>query len=676
MADRGDDRHRRGERADGRRGRDRGGGRAMTVAFKSLAPLARPDFWPYAGRTAAAARMAACCVLTAVACVTLQVPEAAVACCLVFFATRDDAAASIAIALQLIVGAGVGIAFGLVILLLPADWPMSRLSLMIGFTFIAMFSARASRLAPVASAVIFVLALVLTSHDHAPIRGLPLSGMFPLWEVVAVPMVMVIVVSAVAAPRATRLLRAEIVARIGAAAGLWAGSRGAEAKALKLLGPDAAKMRERLGTAFLLFSGGQRERARLATLIDASYELLALAYAAPSRRGDAGRLRALAGAIAANREFAARPHAVAVIAQLEQAASTQFSGSAPPPREEPLLAADALSNPQYARFALLTTLAAFFCYFLDAEFDGSGAPAAMATCYFVALSSFGETLHKLTLRLAGCLVGAALGAFAILVLMHHMTDIGKLAFAVGAVSFFSAWVSLGSDRVSFVGWQIALTFFLCTLDSLGPSLDLTAVGERILGIVIGNVVMTIVFTYLWPVGVASGVGRAAGRAAGALAGVLRRRRAGVADLERFHIALADARSLSRLRLFEAGAPKLDGVALARAASTARVLERLSAPVVALAEDGGILALDDYLAPDARDAAHAFEMAVAEWLEGLAAHFLGGTAPPRPLAAAPGAWLEAAPFSSAPLSAIVAAGRRLEGYRAVAADCAALAAGLE
>ncbi len=648
----------------------------MTVAFKSLAPLARPDFWPYAGRTAAAARMAACCMLTAVACMALEVPEAAVACYLIFFATRDDAAASIVTALQLIVGAGVGIAFGLVIMLLSADAPMLRLSLMIGSTFIGVFFARASTLAPVASPVVFVLALVMTFHDHAPIPELPLRGMFPLWGVVAVPMVMLIVVSAVAAPRAARILRAEIVARIGAAAGLWAGARGAEAQALRRLGPEAAKMRERLRTAFVLFSGGKRERARLATLIDASYELLALAYAEPSRRGDAGRLRALAGAIAANREFAARPHTVAIIARLERAASAEFSGSAPPPRDEPLLAADALSNPQYARFALKTTLAAFLCFFLFSEFDGFGIRAAMATCYFVALSSLGETLHKLTLRLVGSLIGAALGACAILVLTHHMTDFGKLSLAVGAVSFFAAWVSLGSDRVSFMGWQIGLAFFLCTLDSSGPSFDLTAVGDRILGIVIGNVVMTIVFTYLWPVSVATGVGHAAGRAAGALAGVLRRRRAGVAELERFHIALADARHRSRLRLFEAGAPRFDGAALARAASTARGLERLSAPVVALAVDGGIVALDDYLAPDARDAARAFETAVAEWLEGLAAHFLAAAAPPRPLAAAPGAWLEAAPFAAAPLSAIVDAGRRLERYRAVAADCAALGAGLE
>ena len=45
-----------------------------------------------------------------------------------------------------------------------------------------------------------------------------------------------------------------------------------------------------------------------------------------------------------------------------------------------------------------------------------------------------------------------------------------------------------------MGWQIALAFCLCTLDSFGPSDDLVAGRDRIIGIVIGNLVMSVVFS--------------------------------------------------------------------------------------------------------------------------------------------------------------------------------------
>ena len=112
-----------------------------------------------------------------------------------------------------------------------------------------------------------------------------------------------------------------------------------------------------------------------------------------------------------------------------------ISSPRPARRGEPLLANDAFSNPDYVRFALKTTLAAFACYFFYTSVDWFGIHTAMVTCYFVALGSVGETIHKLTLRIVGCLIGATLGMATILFVMPYMTDIGHLALVVGAVCF-------------------------------------------------------------------------------------------------------------------------------------------------------------------------------------------------------------------------------------------------
>ncbi|WP_204275393.1 hypothetical protein, partial [Stenotrophomonas maltophilia] len=67
--------------------------------------------------------------------------------------------------------------------------------------------------------------------------------------------------------------------------------------------------------------------------------------------------------------------------------------------------------------------------------------------------------------------GGALGIGSIVFLMPHMQDVGELALLIGAIAFLAAWISVGSERISYMGWQIALAYFLCTLHGFGPSFD-------------------------------------------------------------------------------------------------------------------------------------------------------------------------------------------------------------
>jgi multidrug resistance protein MdtO len=128
-----------------------------------------------------------------------------------------------------------------------------------------------------------------------------------------------------------------------------------------------------------------------------------------------------------------------------------------------------------------------------------------------------------------------------------MTDIGHLLLLVAIGSFVAAWVANGSNLVQYMGWQMALAFFLCVLQGFGPAFDIDVATNRILGILIGNVVVTIVFLWLWPVSVSAGTALHLGQAVRGLAQGLRRAGGNLADIMP---ELDAARRLSRLSAFE------------------------------------------------------------------------------------------------------------------------------
>ncbi len=116
-------------------------------------------------------------------------------------------------------------------------------------------------------------------------------------------------------------------------------------------------------------------------------------------------------------------------------------------------------------------------------------------------------MHKATLRFVGCLIGAALGIGAILLVMPFMTDLGDLLLLLAPVTFLAAWIACGSERIGYAGLQIALAFYLAVLQDYGPTLDMETARDRIIGILIGNLVVFAIFTTIWPVS-AAGVARA------------------------------------------------------------------------------------------------------------------------------------------------------------------------
>ena len=529
---------------------------AATRTKPGLYALLLDELRPYEGRLGASLRMALCCVIVVVLAMSQQVPEAALSCYLIFFASRDNAASGILIAIALIIAASVGILLGLVFLQFAADEPMLRLGFMAAFTCGGMYFSVATRAGPIAATVGFVFAFVMTLYDFVPIPELLSRGLSWMWVVVFFPMATLILVNALIGPNPATLARKSVGKRLRASAALLRGDDGAIEEARELLEEPAGELASpaRLGAIFGFHS--KVEAQRLAAILPRVQGLLAETLGAKSDLLLAREIDEVADAIERRLQpvggwrVAVGTGQSALLAQHIGEIADLWTGRRAIPAIEKTEAApsDTFTNPAYMQFALKTMLAVFITYGIYTARNWFEIHTAMITCFYVALGSTGETLHKAALRIAGCLIGAAMGIASIVFFMPHMTDIGHLLLLVAVGSFIAAWVSNGSNLIQYMGWQMALAFFLCVLQGFGPAFDIDVATNRILGILIGNVVVTIVFLWLWPVSVSAGTALHLGMAVEGLAAALRRTGKSLAGIMP---ELDAARRLSRLSAFEA-----------------------------------------------------------------------------------------------------------------------------
>ncbi len=177
-------------------------------------------------------------------------------------------------------------------------------------------------------------------------------------------------------------------------------------------------------------------------------------------------------------------------------------------------AADAFSNPIHLQYAGKITVAAVSCYLLYSLLDWPGIHTCFITCYIVGLGTVAESVEKLALRLGGAMVGAGAGLLALLFVMPHVVSVGGLMIVIFLGALGAGYVAAGSPRISYVGFQMAFAFFLCTLEGSAPNFDMKTIRDRLIGILIGNVAIYLVSTRLWPTSVVR-------RIDGALAGTLR-----------------------------------------------------------------------------------------------------------------------------------------------------------
>ena len=376
-------------------------------------------------------------------------------------------------------------------------------------SFIFLFIGAASQLGEIGGVIALVIAFVLTLVGMAPAGDAVSYALRYAWYLAVMPMALMAVFNLFLGLSPVRLLRDALRQRLVAAAGALDGR---DEALCELLRADHAALAQQAMFASLLALVGKPAAAQIGRDVRAGYRLMLAAAALPADSAHRESLAAAIGEAIAAIDAGRAPRCPDALpigagaAETEIVAALSILAGAPegevvPAPKPAFFAADALTNPDHQRFALKTTAAAVICYVIYAGLDWQGIHTAMITCYVAALGTTGETVHKLGLRIAGCLVGATMGAVAVLFVEPQLDSIGGLMAMVFAGVLVGAWVSTGRERISYGGVQIALAFLLTVLQGFGPGTSLDSGWDRVVGILLGNLVVYLIFTRVWPVSV-------------------------------------------------------------------------------------------------------------------------------------------------------------------------------
>jgi multidrug resistance protein MdtO len=163
-----------------------------------------------------------------------------------------------------------------------------------------------------------------------------------------------------------------------------------------------------------------------------------------------------------------------------------------------IFVADAFTNPRHAQFALKVTLAGMIGYVFYTASDYFGIHTVYYTPLIIALGSTGATVHKGILRIAGCLIGGALGLICTIWLIPRFETLGMYLLIVFCLHGLAAWVAFGSEKISYMGLQIALAFDLGVLKDYGPPKEIDPIRDRFIGIILGILIISTIFSLVWP----------------------------------------------------------------------------------------------------------------------------------------------------------------------------------
>jgi multidrug resistance protein MdtO len=516
----------------------------------SLFDFLKQELAPKEGRGLALVRIAAACTITVLIAMWFRIPLAAYMVYMVFLTSKDDVGETAKMAVAGLLAITVAVIFSLGLAHFSLGDPAIRLPAMALMTFLAMYSVRTFALGPISFLAGFVIVTMQSVVDVMPKPEVFTRTTLWLWVVVVTPVAVTVVINLIFGPAAS------VVAERGVRKVLT------ELDATLARGEIADRL---AGWRAILIPLAQKSRnpSAIHRLLDALVVLET--YPVPMPQTERSRLshlvRSCLGAVEGRNIVAETPPDTASMPQAVAAADAfldcrvELSRVGPRPtaqtvQRRQLFVHDALSNPAHWQFALKTTLAIMIVYSVYTMLAWPGLLTSIVTVFFVSLGSVGETIHKLTLRISGAIIGGLIAGLSIVFVLPHFTDVGQLCALTAVVAMFAGWVATSSERLSYAGMQIALAFFMGILQSYSPANDLTVLRDRVVGILLGNVVMTLVFSSLWPESVVMRVRGAMAEAQRGIAALLKAPANPAANRQHTIEALARADNFEALSHFE------------------------------------------------------------------------------------------------------------------------------
>jgi multidrug resistance protein MdtO len=460
---------------------------ALASARRMRSPLIEllaRELAPSEGRAQAVLRIAIACSITVAIAMVFQIPEPTYMAYIVFLIAKDESSATVTAGIGAMLAVTLAAVLNLGLFLIDTAEPALRLPAMALATFVGMYSIRTFALGPISWLAGFLVVLVQSLVDDFPNPEVFTRLALWTWVVVFVPIATIVTLNLAFGP-ASRVLLGRTWRRI--LSELESGLRSQISRA------DLARWREAVVPLLSkLNEAAAHGESRLPVSpsgVERLLEVLTILEVLPERRpGDADPK--LPAEIALQRALALMYEAV------NQPAGPP--ARAQPPKHKQLFVPDAFSNPAHWQFALKTTIAVMVVYITYTLLNYPSMRTSVVTCFFVALGTLGETVHKLTLRVSGAIVGGLLAGICIVWVLPHMTDIGQLCALSALVAAGAGWIATSSERLAYAGLQMAFAFFLGVLQGYAPATDLAELRDRVAGILLGNVVIALVFSMLWP----------------------------------------------------------------------------------------------------------------------------------------------------------------------------------
>jgi multidrug resistance protein MdtO len=163
-----------------------------------------------------------------------------------------------------------------------------------------------------------------------------------------------------------------------------------------------------------------------------------------------------------------------------------------------LFVADAFENMDYLHFMVKGTLAGLACYVFFSSVDWHGLGNSLTTCVITALTTIGSSRQKQILRFAGAILGGLIfGMGAQIYFLPWQDTIFGFTVLFVVVTALAAWLTTASPRLSFLGVQMALAFYLIMFQSSAIEVSLFMSRDFVLGTLLGLFAMWGIFDQLW-----------------------------------------------------------------------------------------------------------------------------------------------------------------------------------